>query len=152
MIWLLAIPLVFILALFIYPHLATKPDDLGLRNGKLKACPDTPNCVSSFADNTDETHYISPLAYKLPLTEAITKIKDSVSQMPGMTVIKSEENYLYFEAKTRIFRYIDDLEIYLNEEQKLIHFRSASRIGQSDFGANRKRVEAIKEQLSASGI
>jgi uncharacterized protein (DUF1499 family) len=148
MIWLILIPLIFVVALFVYPHLASKPDNLGLKNGQLSECSETPNCVCSFSLETDGQHYIHPLPYTESLEECMSKLKSVLSKMSGMKTIKEEPNYLYLESTTTVFRYVDDLEIYLDDEQKTIHFRSASRIGQSDFGKNRSRVEAIKAKLS----
>lgn len=148
MIWLLIIPLMIVAALFIYPHLATVPDDLGIKDGRLKEAPDTPNCVSSFAPEDDQQHYISPMPYNGDTAETFVQIKTILADFPRFKIVKAENNYLYIEATTLVFRYVDDLEIFLDDKNKLIHFRSASRIGQSDFGANRKRVEQIKAALN----
>ena len=147
MTWLVIIPLILIAILFIVPHLASAPDDLGVRNGKLKAVPDSPNCVSTFAAEDDNQHYISPLTYTGSLEDTMLKIESTVSSISGFKIITKESNYVHIEATTPVFRYVDDLEIYLDDSTKRVHFRSASRIGQSDLGANRKRVEKLKASL-----
>ena len=68
--------------------------------------------------------------------------------MARIKIIEETENYLYAECTSFLFRFTDDLEVYVDKESKLIHFRSASRVGHSDLGANRKRVEKLKELLN----
>ncbi len=71
-----------------------------------------------------------------------------MSELPRTKIITESENYLHVECTSFLFRFVDDLEILLDDQQKLIHFRSASRVGYSDLGVNRQRVELIKEKLS----
>lgn len=77
----------------------------------------------------------------------MTQILKVVSAMPRATVIKQEGNYLHVEFRSRVFRFVDDLEFVLDDTNKLIHFRSAARLGQSDMGVNRKRMTEISEKL-----
>ena len=146
---LLWLPLILILAILLYFSFLNftggPPENLGVHKGKLKDVPASPNCVSSFANTQDSVHYIEPLEVKSP--EDLSKIKEIVLSSPLNKLITEKENYLYFESRTMFFRFTDDLEIYIDTESKLIHFRSASRVGHSDFGCNRKRVEAIKKDL-----
>ena len=82
-------------------------------------------------------------------TEIMQQVKKALSSMSRTKVITENENYLHLECTSLIFRFKDDLELFIDTEQKKIHFRSASRVGHSDFGVNRKRVEEIKRKISA---
>ena len=119
----------------------TRPDDLGVNNGKLKSCPGTPNCVSSQSDNVQEK--VEPLP-AVPISE----IKKIVENMERTTIVTETDNYLYAEFKTKLMGFVDDVEFYLDNDANLIHVRSASRLGKSDLGVNRARVEEIRSKLN----
>ena len=112
---------------------------------KLKACPNSLNCVSSQTQSF--IHQISPLSYQSSQQQAIEKIKQSVLVLPRSTLIKETEQFLQFEFKSRIFGFVDDVDIIVDDREKKIHFRSASRIGYSDFGVNRRRIKTIKKNF-----
>jgi uncharacterized protein (DUF1499 family) len=112
----------------------------------LKACPDKPNCVSTFSQ--DRRHSMLPLNFKGESKESFQNLKKVVLSFPGTELLSEKENYLHFTFKSAFFGFIDDVEFYLEENQKVIHFRSASRVGYSDLGANRKRMNAIVERFS----
>lgn len=120
---------------------------LGLTDGKLAACPDSPNCVSSYA--TDEAHSIAPVDVtgKVP-QEVMAAVKKALSEMPRTAIVSEDTNYIHATATTLLMRYVDDVEIYLDEAESKLHLRSASRIGYSDLGANRARVEKLKKVLA----
>ncbi len=123
----------------------TPPTSFGTQpDGKLAPCPDTPNCVSSFASPEDETHYIPPIQADEKKWNKLPRI---LTDTPRIKVTNQSEYYLKAEATTRILRFVDDLEFLYHPNQALIHIRSASRIGRSDLGVNRKRIERIREQL-----
>jgi uncharacterized protein (DUF1499 family) len=107
----------------------------------LKPCPDKPNCVISLDENS--SHFMPALAYTGSLQSARKKIKDVVLGMPRTQLIKEEPHYLHFTFTSRILGFVDDVEFAFEKDAKVIHFRSASRVGYSDLGANRKRMEAI---------
>lgn len=113
----------------------------------LKQCPDSPNCVSSQSHSA--LHKISPSPYKSPTKDTLQRIKKTILALPRTTLIKEEALYLHIEFKSFIFRFIDDVEIVLDDSEKMIHFRSASRVGHSDLGANRRRIEEIKAKIAA---
>lgn len=119
-----------------------KPDNLGVNEGKLLACPSSPNCVSSF--ETDDRHQISPL------NGTIAEIKDILLSKERVSIIEEDEHYLYAEFSSKIMGFVDDVEFYYDSAQKICHVRSASRIGRSDLGVNRKRVEGIRSELSSN--
>ena len=110
-------------------------------------CPSSPNCVCTFELESDSQHYISPMSYVSEDSEVLTKIKSALNKVPRTEIITEKEDYLHVECTSLIFRFTDDLEIYIDKEKKLIHFRSASRVGHSDLGANRSRVNKVKKLL-----
>jgi uncharacterized protein (DUF1499 family) len=115
------------------------PQNIGVQEGKLTACPDSPNCVSSF--ETDEEHGIQPLTGNL---EQIGIILQGLDQA---NIVSASDNYLYAEFTSSLMGYVDDVEFMHNEAAGVTHVRSASRLGHSDLGANRKRIEAIRAAL-----
>lgn len=121
-----------------------KQPDLGLFNKQLRSCPTTPNCVSS--EQSDVGVFVEPLTVKTTADNAWRNAKKAVVDNGG--VIVSERNgYLHAEFVTPLLRYVDDVELRLDENKQAIHIRSASRVGRSDFGANRKRVEKIRREF-----
>jgi len=124
-----------------------RPDYLGVKDGKLARCRNSPNCVSSQADPGDAEHYISPIAFKGGALDAIAAARKAVEGMEGSTVIRHEGNYLYAEFRTRLMRFVDDVELTYDEKAGALHVRSASRLGRRDFGVNRARVEALRARI-----
>jgi uncharacterized protein (DUF1499 family) len=118
----------------------TRPDNLGVKDGRFAACKTTPNCVSSQADPADREHYIAPIAYSGTMHE----LRRAVESMTRASVIREEGDYLYAEYKSALMGYVDDVELLLDEKAALVHVRSASRLGRSDFGVNRKRIEELR--------
>jgi uncharacterized protein (DUF1499 family) len=121
------------------------PNNLGLTGGKLAPCPDTPNCVSSLA--TDARHAIAPFALDRSLGAAREELRQAAARLPRAKLIAEQENYLHFEFRSLVFRFVDDVEFHLDAGTKTIHVRSASRVGHSDLGVNRRRIETFRAQL-----
>jgi len=119
-----------------------RPASLGVRDGRLAPCPSSPNCVSSLAD--DDTHRIAPLPLSGAAASAIGRIEGIVRSLPRSSVILATENYLHAEFRSAVFRFVDDVEFLVDESAGVIQIRSASRVGTSDLGVNRKRIEAIR--------
>jgi len=119
--------------------------NIGMQNSRLKPCPDSPNCVSSF--ETSPSHSVAPLGYKGSKADAYQKLLFILQTAKRVKIVTSEENYIHAEFTSRIFRFVDDVEFYFDEKEPVIHVRSASRVGYSDLGANRKRVEEIRRQF-----
>lgn len=117
----------------------TRPSNLGVKDGRLAACSSSPNCVSSQAD--DRQHGISPLAFRGDAVTAMEKLAGVVAAIPRTQVMQSRSDYLYVEFATPL-GFVDDVEFYC--DGKAIQVRSASRLGYSDLGVNRKRIEAIR--------
>ena len=120
-----------------------QPSRLGLIDGKLNACPESPNCVSS--ESLDEQHQVAPLPFSGSAGEAVQRVIEVVGAMPRTQLISQKNNYLHFECRSRLFRFVDDLEFYVDPERHVIQVRSASRVGYSDLGVNRDRVNNITE-------
>lgn len=115
------------------------PNNIGVHDDRLAPCPDSPNCVSSFA--SDETHAIEPL------NAEIREIEQVLVTLERTNIVESTDNYLYAEFTTRLMRYVDDVEFLFDPRSGVTHVRSASRVGYSDLGANRNRIERIRELL-----
>lgn len=124
-----------------------RPDYLGVKDGRLPRCKRSPNCVSSQADSADAEHYIAPIAFKGGALDAIAAARKAIEGMQGATVIRHEGNYLYAEFRTKLMRFVDDLEMTYDEKTGVLHVRSASRLGRRDFGVNRARVEALRARI-----
>ncbi|MBU7582807.1 MAG: DUF1499 domain-containing protein [Nostoc sp. TH1S01] len=122
-----------------------RPNNLGVSNGKLAACPNSPNCVSS--QSTDAIHQIAPLTFNTSPEQAIANLKSVIQSLPRTTIITETQDYIYAEFKSALMGFVDDVEFYLDRDANLIHVRSASRLGQSDLGVNRKRIETIRAQI-----
>lgn len=123
-----------------------KVPKLGLENGQLTACPDKPNCVLTIANK--EEHKVEPIILNLSKNDAKLALNNAIKQLNGQ-IVTENENYIRAEFTSRLFRFVDDFECYLvaNGNQTEIHMRSASRLGYSDFGINRVRVENLKKVL-----
>jgi len=140
-----ALLIVGFLAYIVMAVLSQKqPDNLGLQNGQLKPCPDSPNCVCSEAYNNDDAqHFIEPISGN---KQTWAKLKQVMLEQGG-DIQEESADYMHIIFSTAVFHFVDDVELRFDREQHLIHLRSASRIGRSDFGVNRKRVETLKKAL-----
>jgi uncharacterized protein (DUF1499 family) len=113
----------------------------------LKPCPNRPNCVSS--QSSDPRHAIEPLRYDIPANKVHQKLLKVVKNMPRTKVVKEKANYIHAECRTRFLRFVDDLEFLFDDNDDVIHVRSASRVGYSDLGVNRKRVEQLRRDFDS---
>jgi uncharacterized protein (DUF1499 family) len=118
-------------------------------NKTAKPCPDSPNCVSSLAN---DSRAIEPFTLIVDPLEGWQKIISTLSKMERVKVIHSSEETVHAEATSLIFRFVDDIDLAFNKEEKRIDIRSASRIGYSDFGINRKRLEELRARLQHEGV
>ena len=133
---------------------ATAADSkLGLTSdNRLSPCPSSPNCVSS--DMTD-SHSIAALDLAGDdgdTSEAWQALRAYLETQPRVTIKVSESSYLRAEFRTRLLRFVDDVEFHLRADENQIAMRSASRLGYSDLGANRRRLESVRQALSAAGV
>jgi len=123
-----------------------RPTHLGVAAGKLAPCSNKPNCVNSQAET--DTHQIAPLSYSGASAQAMIHLKEVIEAMARTRIITVTDNYLYAEFTSRILRFVDDVEFWLDADAQVIHVRSASRVGYSDLGVNRQRVERIRAQFN----
>lgn len=124
----------------------TMPANLGVDNGRLAPCPSSPNCVSTQAE--DDDHGMEPLVYTGSVEKAQAQILAILEGMERVTIVTNELGYIHAEARSRIFRFVDDVEFYFDESAKLIHFRSAARLGHGDGGVNRSRMQDISRAFA----
>jgi uncharacterized protein (DUF1499 family) len=125
-----------------------RPSNLGVKNGQLSPCPGSPNCVVS-QGNPDAEHAIAPLAYSGDASSALAQLEAVITGMPRTAIIEKTDTYLYAEFTSPLMGYVDDVEFSVDPAQSVIHVRSASRLGESDLGVNRKRIEAIRSAFAA---
>jgi uncharacterized protein (DUF1499 family) len=127
----------------------SRPTNIGVKEGRLAVCPKSPNCVVSQGEAEAE-HAIAPLNYSGNQADAMNVLRQVVAGIDGSEVIEQTDNYLYAEFTSRLMGFVDDVEFYFPAEAPgMIHVRSASRLGESDLGVNRKRIEAIRAVFSA---
>ncbi len=119
-----------------------RPTSLGVHNGQLRPCPETPNCVSTFPGE-DAEHAIHPLLFSADPAQVMARVKHAVESQDRARVIQEGDHYLYAEFESLIFGFVDDVEFYFEAKTGTLHVRSASRIGKSDLGVNRERVENL---------
>lgn len=129
------------------------PADLGVREGKFKAPSTRPNSVSSQAvlwPGHAQLAYasIAPLAVGGDAAAAMARLRSAVEGMPGARVVQADAGYLRAEFTTPLMRYTDDVEFWFDSAAGVVQVRSASRLGYSDRGANRARVEALRKRLA----
>ena len=121
-----------------------EPRRTGIVDGKFYQCPKKPICVSTQASEDDEKHYISPIKLTTSVEEAMSKIISIINTLNRTKILDKSDNYLRVQFTTALFRFKDDVEFYIDEKEKLIHFRSQSRIGGYDWNANRNRMEDFR--------
>ena len=123
-----------------------KPTNLGVTNGRLADCSSSPNCVSTQA--SDAEHRMEPTPFTGSADEAMQHIEAVVAKMPRTKIVTVQGNYFHAEFRSALFRFVDDVEFLIDPDEQLIHYRSASRVGYSDFGVNRRRMEQIRKAVS----
>lgn len=126
----------------------SKPPALGVSAGRLRECPRSPNCVCSDAR---ESHRVGAFPLALPSADAWARVREAVSALPRTRVVTATDDYLHAECRSRLFGFVDDLELHLRPREHVVAVRSASRIGYSDLGANRARVDALRAELARRG-
>ena len=134
---------------------STAPTDIGVRDGKLKPPSVTPNSVTSqaalYPDHPQRAYAaVAALALRGDGAATMTRLKALVEALPGARVIESTPDYLYAQVTTPLMKFVDDLEFWFDPAARAVQVRSASRVGQSDMGVNRQRVEAVRAALAAA--
>lgn len=157
--WLLilaiAVPVLAVLAGQLGAFTGSEPGDLGVKDGKLKPPSRNPNSVSSqaalYPDHPQRDYAgIAPLPLRGDAAASMARIKSILEATPRVRIVKQEPGYLYVQCTTRLMRYVDDLELWADPAAGVIHVRSASRLGRSDLGVNRARVEALRASYNGS--
>lgn len=138
--------MVVIASLGIMARISRKPTNLGVVDGHLSACPDTPNCVSTQADDTE--HRMEPIRFSGSADEARGRLERVLEGTRRANIVTLEDNYPHVEFRSALFRFVDNVEFLIDEDEQVIHFRSASRVGYSDFGKNRRRMENIRKEFN----
>ncbi|MCU0561118.1 MAG: DUF1499 domain-containing protein [Desulfobacterales bacterium] len=117
-----------------------------LAAGRLKPCPNSPNCASSLS--TDPRHAVDPIVFSGRASEARQKLLSVIRAMPRARIVQAAGDYLHAEFESALLRFVDDVEFLIDEAQNRIQVRSASRAGYWDLGVNRRRVEEIRRRLA----
>jgi uncharacterized protein (DUF1499 family) len=127
-----------------------RPTTLGVTEGSFAPCPSSPNCVSS--QSRDGKHRIEPLALVGTPAETLEQLKGIITQLPRAEIIAATDSYLYAEFTSALMGFVDDVEFYVDPVENVVQVRSASRLGESDLGVNRKRIETIRQKLNGFSL
>ena len=114
----------------------------------LKPCPPKPNCVCSRHDASPR-HRVEPFAVSGDPAQAISRLKSLLEGLPRTRIVTATDDYLHAVCRTRL-GFPDDVECLLSPEEGVIHVRSASRLGYSDWGVNRRRVEGLRRRFQGA--
>lgn len=114
----------------------------------LADCPRSPNCVSSVA--SDPQRRVAPIDCEGTCEETLHRLREILASTPGASIVAWTDTYLRAEFTSRVFHFVDDLELMIDADRQRIHLRSASRVGSWDYGVNRRRVERLRERLTGS--
>lgn len=133
----------------------TPPNNLGVKDGRLKPPAKTPNSVSSQADlypdhPQKDFARIEAIKFSGEGAAAMQKLAGVLKGMERMTIVKQEPDYLYATQNTALMKYTDDVEFYMDKAAGVIHVRSSSRLGRKDFDVNRARIEAVRKKFDTA--
>ncbi len=123
----------------------SQPDNIGVKDGSLASCPATPNCMVS--QGADEDHAIAPILYSTDRATAQQNLVDILGVVPRTEIVQQQDGYILAESESRLMGFVDDSEFYFPADEKVIQVRAAARLGESDLGVNRKRLEQIRLAL-----
>ena len=123
------------------------PPTLDLVQGKLRPCPASPNCVGS--ENADSEHAVAPFSYLGDRTRSELALTAALGTLPRTTIVRRQGDYWHAMSISGLFRFIDDIEVRFDDATQRIEVRSGSRVGYSDLGVNRKRIEALRSAYLA---
>lgn len=137
----LALPLLLLLA----ACAGRVPDDIGVRDGHLADCPDTPNCVSSM-ERRHERHVL-PLPVQGNHDAAMDCLESLLASQERVEVLQRDAAYIHAAASSKVFGFVDDVEFLLDKQNNVVHIRSAARMGYTDFGVNRGRVRRLRQEF-----
>jgi uncharacterized protein (DUF1499 family) len=129
--------LLFSICIILYSCIGGTPKTIGM----FASCPEKPNCVSTKKSNSE--NFVNPIYYDDTFLNARQNLLLAINSFESADIKKELDQFIHVEFTSSIFRFVDDVEFYLNEPG-VIHFRSASRVGYSDLGVNRRRMERIR--------
>lgn len=140
--------IIFVVACLVLLWIDNKrvPKRIGVKNGQFARCPMRPNCVSSQCDRPSQ--YIDPIRVG-DIDNPLGRVKAIALSIAKSKIITETDDYLHVEFRSRIFSFVDDAEFFLDRKKGVIHMRSAARVGYSDMGVNRKRLELIKREFTS---
>ncbi len=135
--------------LAVWARRAPAPGNLGLHDGRLSPCPGSPNCVSS-EEGADAGHAMPPWTFAGDPGEAMAVLAGLVGAAARARVVDTAAGYLHAEFRTPVIGFIDDVEFRFDPASGSVRFRSASRLGYSDLGVNRRRMDALGRRFLRS--
>jgi len=112
---------------------------------RLSPCPKTPNCVSTLAPSGSQ--HMDPIPYKGSVEQARQRLLSALRGFERMSIVEEGPDYIHAEFRSRVFRFVDDVELVVDDQAKLVHFRSASRTGRYDWKVNRERMEKLRRDF-----
>lgn len=147
------LPILLVGLMFYRSLTSTIPKNLGVVDGRLAPAPSSPNCV--LTQTNSESHRMEPITISSDesANDLMATVRTAIDECTNATIVTATDDYLHAEFVSTFFRFVDDVEFYIDLGDQKIHFRSASRIGYSDLGANRQRmqklVQSLERQLAA---
>jgi uncharacterized protein (DUF1499 family) len=139
---------ILVLCIFVSGCSGDPSRPLGASGGRLHPCPGKPNCVST--QDPDAKRVMAPLSFMGTKQETRDRILDIVQGMKRSEIVEASDKYIHACFRSRVFGFVDDVEFLLDEDARLVHFRSASRVGTYDFGVNRRRMQEISERYKGA--
>ncbi|MEL6765152.1 MAG: DUF1499 domain-containing protein [Cyanobacteria bacterium J06607_6] len=124
--------------------------ELGVKDGHLSACPASPNCVVS--QDADESHTIAPITYTSDRDTARDLLIKVIGVVPRTEIVEQTDDYIRVKSTSRLMGFVDDTEFYLPADESVIQVRAAARLGESDLGVNRRRLEQVRLALQDLGV
>ena len=121
---------------------STVPPTLGVKEGTLASLPDSPNAVSSQTEQADKC--VDPFPYFGSLDQTKVLVKKAAADFGGARILVEKPDYLHMVFTVPFIPFKDDVEFFFSEKDNVVHYRSASRVGYSDLGVNRKRYERLR--------
>jgi len=114
---------------------------IGLANDQLSSCPTTSNCVCS--EDASASSYVAPFMFSDTVESAWQRARRAIISSGG-SIQQETDKYLWASYTTKWLRFVDDVELRMDADHHVIHVRSASRVGRSDFGVNKARVGMLR--------
>lgn len=139
--------LMLVLAALLAACAGRVPDNIGVHDGKLAPCPDTPNCVCSMEKR--KKFRVQPLDVSGNATQAMQCLEHMLRGRKRMEILENNDGYIHATSSSKVFGFVDDVEFLLDAQAGVIHVRSAARLGYTDFGVNRQRAERLRRLFAA---